>query len=244
MGTLNVPKPTSEVEDEIPLTVESLRQVVPRKAKAAITPKFVDHLNNLVEDPAARETFRENLIGFADILAEPNVSMKVYVQAIRYCSYKLMDMTNQDAWIRTFPERYQRMLDEGKGADAIRAAVSAYTKGKIVTQVMEQAMTPVWLLNRDVYQKAINTQALLMATAKSEKVRSDAANSLLTHLKPPEAKKVDITMGVKEDDSVKELRKAAIDLANAKREQIEAGMVTAKEVAEAKIIDVDHEAVD
>jgi hypothetical protein len=241
MATVNVPKKVNELEEEKQLTVEALRAVVPRKSRSAITPKFVKKLNELVDDPEIRETFRNNVIGYVDILNEPHVSTKDYIQAVRYASYKLMDCTNQEAWIKTFPERYERMLEEGKSPDAIRAAVSAYAKGKVVNMVLEQSMIPVHIMNMDVYQKAVNTQAKLMMTAKSEKVRSDAANSLLTHLKPPESKKVDLSVNMKEDDSVRQLRNAVTDLARAQQAAIEQGTQNAKEIAEAKIIEGEFE---
>ena len=35
-----------------------------------------------------------------------------------------------------------------------------YSGGKLPNLILEQSVAPVWLLNRDIYQEAINTQFL------------------------------------------------------------------------------------
>jgi len=72
-----------------------------------------------------------------------------------------------------------------------------------------------------------------MLTANSEKVRSDAANSVLTHLKRPENKTVDINIGVQESDSMKELRDMMSAMAQKQQELIKSGIST-KQIAEQK----------
>ena len=101
---------------------------------------------------------------------------------------------------------------------------------------------PSYVLNQDLYQKALNVQAELMITAKSEKVRSDAANSLLTHLKMPETQKVELDIGVKEDGSIAALRATTLELARQQRLMVEAGALNAQQVAHSKLQVVDVEA--
>ena len=222
--------------DEAPLTVESLKGVMPKRQKHNITKSLVDNINNLVSDPEARNVFRENLLGFTGALGDPNIKMSNYVLAVKYVSYKLLDYTNQEAWIKTFPDRYQRLMAQQKDDVWIRATVGSYHKGKLVTHLLEQAMTPTWIVNADLFQKALNTQAHLMVTAKSEKVRTDAANSLLTHLKQPETTKLKLEVEVKQDDSIRELKEATLKLVEEQRRAIKAGANTAEEIAKGKII--------
>jgi hypothetical protein len=101
---------------------------------------------------------------------------------------------------------------------------------------MKQTLIPSWVVNQDLYQKALNVQAELMMTARSEKVRSDAANSLLNQLKMPETAKVELDVKVQEDQSINELREATLALARRQREMIESGAMTAGEVAESKVV--------
>ena len=228
---------------DVPLTVEQLQAAMPKRQKHHITQSFVDELNLLVEDPDEREVFRNNLLGYTKVLEDPRSTIETYVQAVRYVSYKLLGYTNTEAWIRTFPERYQRLMDEGKNGNYIRSVVTNYNKGKMVQSIMEQTLVPTWVLNHDIYQQAVNTLAELMLTARSEKVRSDSASSLLTHLKPPEALKVDVGVTVKEDRSVQELRQATLELVKQQRLLIQAGVTDAREVAEGKLINGDFERI-
>ena len=101
---------------------------------------------------------------------------------------------------------------------------------------MEQTLIPSYVLNQDLYQKALNVQAELMVSAKSEKVRSDAANSLLTHLKMPETQKVELEIGVKEDSAINALRATTMELARQQRMMLEAGAMNAQEVAHSRLV--------
>lgn len=232
-------------EDTSALTVDTLKATMPKRMRGNITQGLVDKLNKLVIDPDERVYFRENLLSYTHVLQDPNVKLEAYIHAVRYVSYKLMGMTNQEAWIKTFPDRYQRILADGKSDAHLRATVSGYNKNKIVATVYEQALIPVHVLNADVFQKAVVTQAELMTNPNvSDKVRSDAANSLMTHLKPPEARKLNLDIAVAEDDSLRELRHAVTDLARAQRKAIEAGVEDAQRIAESKLVPAEYERMD
>ena len=147
-----------------------------------------------------------------------------------------MGKTNTDAYIITFPDRYQSMLNRGLSSKEMSSIISVYNKSKLVNGIMEQSLIPTWIINQDLYQKAINVQADLMMTAVSEKVRSDAANSLLIHLKPPETKKVELDIGLKQGSEVDQLKDVLVQLASQQRQMIQTGVTTAIETAEYKLI--------
>ena len=230
-------QPLAIVPDTPDLTVEQLKKLMPARQKQNVTQSFVDNLNQMVVEPEFREHFRENILGYIDVLQDPNTSLKGYIRAVKYVSYKLMGDSNQEAWMKTFPERFQRLVDEEKPEAYIRSLVCAYNKGQLVNRILEQSMVPTWVLNQDKFQKAINTQAELMMLAKSEKVRTDAANSLLTHLRQPEATKVSVDVTVKQEDSIGEMRRTVIELGKAQAEAIRLGIGNAKTVAESEIIE-------
>lgn len=227
--------------DKGKVSVEELRATMPKRRKHLINQKLVDDLNKMIDDPEIRNQFRDNLLGYADVMRDPRVTLTNYVHAVKFVSFKMLGHTNQESWIRTFPKRYNRLMKEGKSAEYMRSLISQYNRGKVVNQIMEQSLVPTWVLNHDKYQLAINEQAKLMLTAKSEKVRSDAANSLLTHLKQPETTKVSLDVNIKEDDSIKELREATLELARQQRLSIQAGASNAKAIAESKIIDASQD---
>ena len=232
-------------EDQVPdLTLDQLRAVMPKRQKGNLTPQFVKDLNGVCQDPEVRDHFRQNVLGYTDVLNDPNTTLPGYVQAIKYVSYRLLGYPNIECWIKAFPERYQKLIDRGVDKQYIHSVVGAYNKGKMVQAILGQTMTPTWILNQDTYQEAINVQTQLMLTAKSEKVRTDAANSLLTHLKQPEATKISLDVQVKEDDSVKELREATLALVAQQRTLIQSGAMDAREVAEGNLLTGDFKRVE
>ncbi|MCK4500212.1 hypothetical protein KAU11_06915 [Candidatus Babeliales bacterium] len=227
---------TSFESTDKPLTLKVIQGCMPKRFKNRVNQGFVDTLNNLADHGEVRDAFRENMVGYSDVLNTPGVKLSNYIQAVKYVSYKMLGYTNQESWIRAFPERFKRLTDRNGSDEHLRAIVSKYNKGILVNKIMEQTLVPTYVLNHDIFQKAINTQAKLMVSAVSEKVRSDAANSLLTHLKQPEVAKATLDITIKEDDSIRELRNTTLQLARQQREMLQLGSVTTKEVAESKLL--------
>ena len=223
------------------LTVEQFRQCLPEKVKKSINQELVDQINGTLADPEMFETYRDNLLSYTKVMADGRFKVTSYVDAVRYVSHKLMGCTNIDAYVKTFPDKYQRFVDQGVEAKDIASYVTAYNKSKLVNLIFEQTLIPSYVLNQDLYQKALNVQAELMISARSEKVRSDAANSLLTHLKMPETQKVELEIGVREDSSIKALRDTTMALARQQRMMMESGAMNAQEIAHSRIQVVDVE---
>lgn len=223
------------------LDLEIVKSACPRTLKSSVTQDFVDKLNNIHTDPLVREAMQENTLGYINILTEGRFKVDDYLNAIKYVTYKMTNSTNQEAYSKAFPDRYQKFLSDGLDAKAISAYVSMYAKGKLVTMLLERAMIPVYLVNADNYQKAINTQVELMNTANSEMVRTQAANSILTHIKPPEVSKVDIKITDDTQVSIlEELRRATQALSTQQRQAIESGSQSVKDIAHSNVIKGDY----
>ena len=224
------------------LTVEQFKVALPDKVKKSINQELIDKINATLSDPDMYEAYRDNLLSYTKVMADGRFKIADYVNAVKYVSHKLMGDSNIAAYTKTFPDKYQRFVQNGVDAKDIASYVTAYNKSKLVNLIFEQTLVPSYVLNQDLYQKALNVQAELMITAKSEKVRSDAANSLLTHLKMPETQKVELDIGVKEDSSIAALRATTLELARQQRLMVEAGAMNAQEVAHSKLQVVDVEA--
>lgn len=184
------------------------------------------------------EVYRDNIIGYMAVLTDPDSKVRVgdYLNAVKYVTNKLAGLSNKDAYKLAFPERVERIIKGGGTEKDISAFVSMYTKSKLVVKMLQQSLVPTYLVNADLWQEALNVEATLMREARSEKVRSDAAAKILDVLKPPEAAKLEIDIGIKQDSSVSELREAARELAKAQRLALENGEVGARDLAEAKLI--------
>lgn len=217
------------------LTLSELKSAVPKHLQSAATQELLDTMNQLAVDYETAEVIRENFVCYTKVLQEGKFKLQDYFNAVQYVTYKHMGYSNQDAYAKTFPARYQALALKGATAKDISAYVAAYSKGMLVNRVMQQSLISPWILNQDVYQKAINTQLDLMVNASSEKVRTEAANSLLTHLKPPEIKKIELAVDVKQDAGIADLRASMRALAAEQVKQIEGGQ-SAKEISRIPLI--------
>jgi hypothetical protein len=208
------------------LTINDVSQALPSQLKANVSQDMVDELNALSTDPLVAEQMRNNFISYTSVMKEGRFKLEDYVAAVVYVSYRLMGYSNRESYARTFPARYQRLVSQNTSDKDISSHVSAYNKGKLPNLIMEQTLVPMWVLNQDIYQKAINTQADLMVNSLSDKVRVEAANSLLTHLKRPETKKVELDMNFKDTSGMAELKDQLAELAGMQQEAIRNGMTT------------------
>lgn len=225
------------------LTVADLRQALPKSLQGNATQDFCDRVNGIVDDPELAREVKENFLTYSKVLSEGKYKTEDYLHAVTYVTFKLMGYTNKDAYAKTFPDRYNVLVLRGSTDKDISAYVSAYHKNKLVNNILEQSVIPTWLLNQDAYQKAINVQLDLMMNAKSEKVQTDAANSLLTHLKAPEVKKFELDVSVKREGGIADLAATMEAMAQQQLELIKSGM-GAREVAHTKLISAPEEAID
>lgn len=218
------------------LTLDNVKKAVPAKLKDSIKQSFVDKLNNLANDPIVADQIRNNFISYAHVINDGKFSIEEYLSAVKYVSFKLMNLTNVDSYARTFPQRYAGLLARGTSQKDIASYVSAYNRGKLVNLILEQTLVPSWVLNQDIYQKAINTQAELMNNAKSERVKCMAADSILKALAKPEATGPLVNIDMKESSGINELKQALVELAANQKRSIEKGILTPKTIVEAEII--------
>lgn len=217
-------------------TIDQFKGALPATLKKSVNPELIKKIQQTLNDPDMYETYRENLLSYAKVMAEGKFKVSGYIDAVKYVSHKLMGDSNIAAFSKTFPDKLAKWNAQGMASKDIASYVTAYNKSKLVNLIMEQTLVPSWVLNQDLYQKALNVQADLMVTAKSEKVRSDAANSLLTHLKRPETQKLELDIGVKEDSSIAVLRQATLELAKQQRLAMEAGVMNAQQVAHSRVV--------
>ena len=219
------------------LTVEQLSKVVPKGLRSNITESLLETINGIAADEIVREAYRDNLLSYTTVLKDGKYKLSSYIDAVRYISFKSLGSTNVDAYVKTFPERYQKLVEKGTSSKDVSSYVAMYNGNKLVQLVAEQAMVPVSILNAHLYQEALNKQADLMNNPDvSYKVQSDAANSLLTHLKLPETTKVELDIGMNMDKSIQDLRATMSELAVAQLKSIEGGQSSAKDIAHSSIV--------
>jgi len=229
------------------ITLDSLKASLPRNRRGTVTQETVNNINGITSEEGEEfsEAYRDNFISYTKVLASGEYKLSDYISAVKFVSFKLMEESNIDAYMKTFPERYGRLLSKYREFGTleeirdkkISAYATMYNKNKLVYHISDQSTIPNHVLNAPMYQQALNVQAHLMVNSRSDMVKMQAANSILTHLKPPETIKMELDIGLKENDAIADLRKVTQELAAQQRLAISSGIVSSKEIAESVIIE-------
>lgn len=236
---MSIPAPVPVNANQPPLSIEEFREALPDKIKKSVNASLINEINTTLSDPDLYESYRDNLLSYTSVMLDGKFKISSYLDAIKYVCHKLRGLTNKRSYELTYPKKILDWNRKAVPQSDQSSYISAYNKSKLVQMLMAQTMTPTWVLNQDMYQQALNTQADLMLNARSEMARTAAANSILTQLKPPEAKKIELEISSKEDDSINVLRQATLELAAQQRLAMQAGQSDALEVAESKIPFID-----
>lgn len=198
-------------------------KLVPKSQKSLVSDELVDKINTVATDPVISEEFKYNLVTFSNVLQGGKYSINEYKEAIHFVTCKLLGDPDIDAYMKAFPERYNRLEEQGLDRRRISPYVAAYKKNKLVNALMEQTLVPAYILNAPMYQEALNVQADLMMNARSEMVRSVAASAILTQLKAPEAAKLEVDISLKKESVVDDYEKVMRELAKQKKDMIAEG---------------------
>jgi hypothetical protein len=202
--------------------------------KSTVNAELIATVNSALKNAEAMEIFKENLLSFTNVLQQGKFKLTSYISAVKYVGFKIMGATNKEAYVKTFPDKYQQFLKEGVSEKDISSYITAYNKGKLVNLIFAQSQIPTHILNAPLFQQAINTQASLMLNAKSEMVRMQAANSLLIHLKPPEVVKMELDIGVTHNSIIDDYEVVMRRMVEKQKELIAAGG-DLKQIANASI---------
>lgn len=219
------------------ITEEQLRAALPSSFRNRVSQEVLDDINQILSDEDIGTAFRENLVCFTSVLQEGKYSLTEYVNAVKYVSYKAMGDTNIQAYCKVFPDRLSRWNEKGIDDKTRSSYVSIYNKTQLVNKITERVLVPSWILNQDLFQKALNTQAEIMCDSRASFVaRSKAADSLLNALKRPEAQKIDLNVNQKESVDMLDLKASLKDLVDMQTKLIRAGSMSAKDICERDLI--------
>ncbi len=228
------------------MTVEELKAGVPKHTRRMITQGVVDVFNNLegIHGEDFAEHYKQNFVSMSSVMRGGLYSTKDYMSAVKFSSFRLMRNTDIDSYMMTFPDRYERLMtlhaDHGDEAairsEKISPYVTAYKQNDLVVKVTEQALVPSRILNAPMFQQALNIQMGIAMTARSEQVRSQAAESVMKYTMSPEVQKIELEVGVKGQDEVLALRTEMHRLASQQQATIESGTNTALDIAEQKLL--------
>lgn len=225
------------------VTVEELKILYPVKVAGKVLEQAAEILNTATEDMdyVMAKEFRDNCLSFIDILknSKSRVSFADYVNACKFATFKLAGNTDVRAYALTFPDRIRRMERDKVPNSHLYQYASIYSKNKTVVEVMAKLVVPTHIMFQDIFHQAVKVQSELMLNDSiSPKVRSDAANSLMTHLKTPEVKQAELKVDVQGSGAIEQLAEALGSLSGKQSEMLREGRYSLKDIREATIIEV------
>nr|DAT04361.1 MAG TPA: hypothetical protein [Caudoviricetes sp.] len=224
------------------LSVEGLKKIYPRKVNDDVLAECVKVMNDSVKDMDAimQEHYRDNLVSVIDVIKDgERIKFKDYVKAVKFCSFKIAGYTDTRAYSLTFPERIERMAKDGISNTNLYVYANSYAKNKVVVEIMAKLIVPSHIMFQDYFSLAVKTQVEIMTDDTiSPKVRSDAANSLMTHLKQPEIKQAELKISTNDNGAIGSLTEALNNLSNAQKQALSSGSIKLKDISEAEIIEV------
>ena len=166
------------------LELEAVRKLVPKQQRSMITQEFLDKIEGSVQSSVIAEQFKENFITYLNILTTGRYKMDDYINAVKFVSFKLLNYSNLDAYAATFPERYQRLVDEGQVQ--IESFASMYAKNKLVMRIYEQTIVPTHVLNAPLHQEALSTLAGMISDPSVRGLtKVKACEAILHYTKAP-----------------------------------------------------------
>lgn len=221
------------------MTEDVFKAALPKQFKGAVSAEVIDGINAVIGNPELAENYRDNLLSYTSVLAEGRYKITDYVNAVRYVSHRMMGDTVVMSYAKSFPDRYQRLVSQGVTDKDISSHAYAYNSNQLVAKVYEQTLIPIHIVNADLRQKAVNVLAELMINSSSDKVRSESADRLLTHLKIPEAKRIELNVTTGQSTTIDELAASTKALVEQQKAMLQANMMNAKQMAHSKIIEAD-----
>lgn len=219
------------------MDLATIKAQVPEQFRGAITQELLDKLHSLESNPVLADHIRETMVDYISVLRDNPTSMDNYLRLVTFLTGRMRGDDILVCYAKAYPERYTQLAQLGTSEAKIRSHAAMVEKGKMYVAMLQQVLVPSWILNQSAYQKAVSTQLDLMENSDSDLVRTQAANSLLTHLgRPKEAANVTINnnqvnAGAGDLDM---LRNMMSDLSNRQRNSIKGGSASTRDVLDLK----------
>lgn len=195
-------------KDKTTITKEELVRRFPAK-KGTLTAEVVQLVNDANNDPDFNgDEFLENMMTYQSVMLKNSGSLAEYVNALKFCAYLESNVSN-------YTEAYKRaranddfvieradLAKDSNGYKELTNAASRYRKTPMVRDILTQAEMPLYLMFQGARYGAVAKLVEEMEDAMYSKDRISAAKAILEHVKPPDNLKVELDIGIKQDNVI------------------------------------------
>lgn len=211
------------------LTVEELIHRFPAK-KNTITDEVVALINQANNDPEFNgDEFLENMNTYQNVMYKNSGSLSEYINALKFCAYLESDVNNYTEAYKRARANDQFVIDranlpkDSTGYRELTNAASRYRKTPMVRDILTQAEMPLYLMFQGARYGAVAKLVEEMEDAQFSKDRISAAKAILEHVKPPENTKVELDIGIKQDNIIDRYENMITDLVEKQKQMIAEG---------------------
>lgn len=219
-----------------PVTEEYMASIAPPRLGKNGIKLATEMMNKAIEgmDDGLGVHFRDQCIDLISCLrGDSPQSLQQYYSAVKFLVHKMAGDSLIRAYTKTFPDRVQELQANGLPESYLHSYASIYNKTKLVVELQGRMLVPSHIMYHDFFHLAVKTQVEIMTDkAVSPKVRSDAANSLMTHLKAPEVAKAELEVKIEDNSIVDQLKGALTALASKQKRLIDLGEVDVIDVSQ------------
>lgn len=223
------------------VTVDELKKIFPKK-KESITEELVDIINDANNNPFfSGDEFISTVITYKDVLEKNKASIKDYLTAIRFCAYlESEDFNLTEAFIKSHShtEFVQKNMNSPTTSSEYRQltnAASRYRKRPIVVQILTQSQLGLHLMFQGEGYRAINVLSDIMVNGRSEMARVAAAKEILANVKAPETTKIELDIGLRNENAMESLNAQLAQFAMESYNQLKNGQTDLKQLGSMKI---------
>ena len=218
------------------ISEEQFKALLPKQFKGTVTKEVMYEINNALTDPIANEAYKDNLLSYTGVMKDGKFKIKDYLNAVKYVSLKALGCSNVDAYCKTFPDRHQEFINKGTSVKDISSYVAMYNGNKLVTILLVQVLTPFHIVNAPERQKALNILINLMCNGRSEIAIVQAAKAVMEECRPPEETKFELSIGIKSDSMIEQLRTTMAEFSAQQLKAITLGTQSVSDIAHSKLV--------
>ena len=181
------------------ITVEKLKQFMPRGTNAKVTEDIVKIIQNIENDIGVNQEYaEEQVMSCMSLMGKQGVTLEKLVNAVKFCTLK-RHYDNKKAWAIVFPTKYDELVANGRFVDS---HVSEYNSTYCVVEVDKMMMVPFYLQYNHLKHEALMKQANLMRGIGanpddyvSPHVQHLASKTVYEMLKSPEDNTIELKVG-------------------------------------------------
>lgn len=227
------------------LTVEQVKQYypikLPKKSLEKATVLINEAINGIGE--GLEEFLKSNMIGLLSVMKDNKTNnVKEFINAVKFITFKQAGDTNVRAYAKTFPDKLKRMQEDKIPNSYLHSYAGIYSKSALVTKMQAALIVPTHILYQDVFHKAVMVQYQIMTDDSiNPKIRQEAAGAIMTHLKPPEVKQMELQVDFNESNFLEQFKETMSSMAQQQQTLIMEGRYTVSDVAKLEIYDPDKE---